>query len=166
MTDPAAVPALTVPAEVAPTAAAPADTAAPVPPKKPGFAFTDPGCRSDVRIGALLILAAVFLWLWFGPATSAKIFLAGAPLILWGIPWQAFQARSGRPGYPWKLGLAMTALALPMCWDLRFREEPGAALQVQIIAPLLLGTGVWILLWWPVSRFNSRLFSRSMETAA
>ena len=135
-------------------------------PKKPGFAFTDPGCRTDIRVGALLILAAVFLWLWFGPQTSAKIFMAGAPLILWGIPWQAFEARTGRPGYPWKLGLAMTALALPMCWDLRFREESINPLQVQIIAPLLLGTGIWILLWWPLYRMNARFFSRSTETAA
>ncbi len=148
------------------TASAPpaADPAAVPAPKKPGFTFTDPGCRTDIRLGALLILAAVFLWLWFGPQTSAKIFMVGAPLILWGIPWQAFQAREGRPGYPWKLGLALTALALPMCWDLRFREEPTSALQVQIIAPLLLGTGLWIMLWWPISHYFSRALTS--ETAA
>lgn len=154
------------PAVVSVAVRAEPQTAVAAPAKKAGFAFTDPGCRTDIRVGALLILAAVFLWLWFGPQTSAKIFLAGAPLILWGIPWQAFQARAGRPGYPWKLGLAMTALALPMCWDLRFREESTSPLQVQIIAPLLLGTGVWILVWWPLYRMNTRFFSRSTETTA
>lgn len=122
-------------------------------PKKPGFAFTDPGCRSDVRVGSLLVLAALFLWLWFGPQTSARIFLAGIPLLLWGIPWQAIQGwRQRRPGYPWKLGLAMTAMGIATWVDLRFRETPTAAIQVQIIAPLLTGAGAWILLWWPVSR--------------
>ena len=143
MTDPAAAPDAATP---------PGDDQ----PKKPPFAFTGPGCRTDVRLGALLVLGAVFLWLWFGPTNSARIFLCGAPLLLWGIPLQALQARRGRPGYPWKLGLALTALAIPMCWDLRFREVPEGALHVQIIAPLLLATGAWILLWWPVSGMKPR----------
>ena len=139
------------------------DQAAPAPeqpvaeaPKKKGFAFTDPGCRTDVRVGALLILAALFLWLWFGPATSAKILIAGSPLLLWGVPWQAIQAwRQGRPGYPWKLGIAMTLMGVFTWMDLRFREVPGGEIHVQVIAPLLTAAGVWILLWWPVSRLRT-----------
>ena len=123
--------------------------------EKKGFAFTDPGCRTDIRVGALLILAALFLWLWFGPQTSARIFLVGAPFLAWGIPLQAIQAwRQGRPGYPWKLGLAMTAMGIFTWLDLRFREVPGGPVQVQVIAPLLTAAGVWILLWWPVSRLK------------
>ena len=142
--------------EATTTTAGPAAAEAPKP-RKSGFAFTDPGCRTDVRFGALLILAALFLWLWFGPTTSARIFLCGAPLLLWGIPWQALQGwRDGRPGYPWKLGIAMTLMGIFTWLDLRFREEPGGPIQVQIIAPLLTAAGVWILLWWPVSRLPRR----------
>ncbi len=130
---------------------------APAPTPRSGFAFTDPGCRTDVRVGALLILGALFLWLWFGPATSAKLFLAGAPFLLWGIPWQAIQGwRQGRPGYPWKLGIAMTLMGIFTWIDLRYRELPDGPVSVQIIAPLLTGAGVWILLWWPVSRLPTR----------
>jgi hypothetical protein len=123
--------------------------------EKRGFAFTDPGCRTDVRVGSLLILAALFLWLWFGPQTSARIFLVGAPFLAWGIPLQAIQAwRQGRPGYPWKLGLAMTAMGIFTWMDLRFRELPGGPVEVQIIAPLLTAAGAWILVWWPISRLK------------
>ena len=121
-----------------------------------GFTFTDAGCRTDVRIGALLILASLFLWLWFGPQTSAKILLAGSPFLLWGIPNQALQARRGRPGYPWKLGIAMTLMGLFTWYDLRFRETPEGVVQVQIIAPLLTSAGIWILAWWPISRLKAK----------
>jgi len=132
-----------------------AETASTITQEKRGFAFTDPGCRTDVRIGSLLILAALFLWLWFGPQTSARIFLVGAPFLAWGVPLQAIQAwRQGRPGYPWKLGLAMTAMGIFTWMDLRFREVPGGSVQVQVIAPLLTAAGVWILLWWPISRLK------------
>ena len=123
---------------------------------KKAFAFTDPGCRTDIRAGALLILGAVFLWLWFGPQTSAKIYLVGAPLLVWGVPWQALQARSGRPGFPWKLGLAMTLLGIAMWPGLRFQNGPGEPVEVQIIAPLLTAAGAWILLWWPVALLGLR----------
>lgn len=144
------------------------DATLPVEPEKPAkaaFAFTDPGCRTDIRAGALLILGAVFLWLWFGPQTSAKIYLAGAPLLIWGVPWQALQARAGRPGFPWKLGLAMTALGLAMWPGLRYQNGPGQPIEVQIIAPLLTAAGVWILLWWPVAVHGSRHAQR-LETDA
>ena len=131
---------------------------------KKAFAFTDPGCRTDIRAGALLILGAVFLWLWFGPQTSAKIYLVGAPLLVWGVPWQALQARSGRPGFPWKLGVAMTILGVAMWPGLRFQNGPGEPIEVQIIAPLLTAAGAWILLWWPVA-FWGRLHSEKAEQA-
>jgi hypothetical protein len=146
VTDPAAAPD---------SANADAPSPAPAEQKKAsaGFAFTDPGCRSDVRLGALLILAAVFLWLWLGPTTASRLYLLGAPLMLWGVPWQALQARrDGRPGFPWKLGLAMAIGGAVMWPDLRYREAPGAAVQVQEVAPLLLAAGLWILAWWPIAR--------------
>ena len=96
---------------------------------KPAFTFTDAGCRSEVRLGALLVLAAVFLWLWLGPQKAGMLYLVGMPLLLVGIPLQAFQARSGRPGFPWKLGLAFTIGAALMWPDLRYRDieaiDPG-----------------------------------------
>ena len=113
---------------------------------------TDPGCRTDVRLGGLLVMGSVFLWLFAGPSLSAKGLLLGAALLLWGVPAQALQARRGRQGYPWKMGLAFTVLGLAMIPDLRYREEPGGPLGVQIMAPALAIAGLWILAWWPVGR--------------
>jgi len=122
-------------------------------PVTPGFAFTTDGCRSDVRIGALLVLMAVFLWLWLGPSLSSKLYLIGTPLLLFGVPMQAIQARrDGRPGYPWKLGLALGIGGALMWPDLMYRERFDQALQVQPVAPLLTAAGAWILIWWPVAR--------------
>jgi hypothetical protein len=84
-----------------------AATAAPVPaadpPQRSRFAivFTEDGCRTDLRLGALLILAAVFLWWFLGPDVCSKAYLVGAPLFFFGVVMQAVQARrDGRPGYP------------------------------------------------------------------
>jgi len=130
-----------------PVAEQPAPTAA------SAFCFTDPGCRTEVRLGALIVLAAVFLWLFFGPTVCSRLYLIGAPLLLIGIPIQAIQARrDGRPGYPWKLGLALTIGGGFMWPDLRYREIIGGPVYVQEIAPLLLAAGAWILLWWPLAR--------------
>jgi hypothetical protein len=115
-----------------------------------------------VRLGALIILGAVFLWLFFGPTFCSRLYLIGAPLLLIGIPIQAFQSRAGRPGYPWKLGLAITLGGAFMWPDLRYREVIGGPVYVQEIAPLLLTAGVWILAWWPIARFRSS----SSQTAA
>lgn len=130
-----------------------------VPPATPAaaaasaFCFTDPGCRTEVRLGALIILAAVFLWLFFGPTVCSRLYLLGAPLLLIGIPIQALQARrDGRPGYPWKVGLALTIGGALMWPDLRYRETIGGPVYVQEIAPLLLAAGLWIMAWWPVAR--------------
>jgi hypothetical protein len=97
-------------------------------------------------------MGSVFLWLFAGPSLSAKFLMLGAVLLLWGVPAQAFQARKGRPGYPWKMGLAFTLLGLAMTPDLLYREEPGGPLGIQIMAPALAVAGLWILAWWPVAR--------------
>ncbi|MBA2479811.1 MAG: hypothetical protein H0V44_04040 [Planctomycetes bacterium] len=141
-------------ASASPAPASP--SAVPAKQAKPGFTFTDPGCRTEVRVGALLILAAVFLWLWLGPQTSSRLYLVGAPLLLIGIPLQAFQAASGRPGYPWKLGLAFAILATLMWPDLRYQETLEGKVHVQPVVPLLLAAGLWILVWWPVAHARAR----------
>ena len=121
-------------------------------PASGGFSFTDAGCRTEVRAGALLVLAAVFMWLWMGPERASWLYLLGAPLLLVGIPIQAIQANH-RPGFPWKVGLSFTALALAMWKGLTYRDgiAPDAPLRVQIIFYLLLIAGLWVLAWWPVA---------------
>jgi hypothetical protein len=147
-----------------PPAAAAAQDAPPAAPKGGGaFCFTDPGCRTEVRLGALIILGAVFLWLFFGPTFCSRLYMVGAPLLLIGIPIQALQSRQGRPGYPWKLGLAITLGGAFMWPDLRYREVIGGPVHVQEIAPLLLAAGVWILAWWPVARFLSSSSQKAAE---
>jgi len=146
-----------------PVAASPVPTpepAAPPPARSGGFTFTDGGCRTEVRIGGLLVLGAVFLWLWLGPQWATRLYLVGAPLLLVGIPWQVLQARQGRPGYPWKLGLAFTLFAAAMWPDLRYRDDIPGAVDVQTIVPLLGLAGLWILLWWPVAVLRARAFRR------
>lgn len=147
------------PAAPQPAASATSDAAS-------AFCFTDPGCRTEVRLGALIILAAVFLWLFFGPTVCSRLYLIGAPLLFIGIPIQAIQARrDGRPGYPWKLGLALTIGGGLMWPDLRYRENIGGAVYVQEIAPLLLAAGVWILLWWPLARSRTASSSSDMNAS-
>lgn len=137
----------------------PASPAPAAKPSKPAFTFTDPGCRTEVRLGTLLVLAAVFLWLWLGPQKASWLYLIGAPLLLVGIPIQAIQARQGRPGYPWKIGIAFTVGALVMGPGLLYRDGIGdAPLHVQMVVPLLLIAGVWVLLWWPVALRLRRSF--------
>jgi hypothetical protein len=123
-------------------------------PKKPWFTFTDDGCRTEVRLGGLLVAAGVFLWLWLGPPIAGKLCGAGMLLLLVGVPIQAVQTWSGRPGYPWKLGLGMAVLGGAMWPDLTYRLHPDGPLAVQEIAWFLAGSGAWILLWWPVSRLR------------
>ena len=136
-----------------PPAPTSAPAAEPAKSQASAFCFTDPGCRTEVRLGALIILGAVFLWLFFGPTFCSRLYLVGAPLLLIGIPIQAIQARrDGRPGYPWKLGLALTIGGALMWPDLRYREIVGGPVHVQEIAPLLLAAGAWIMAWWPVAR--------------
>ncbi|MFW5751291.1 MAG: hypothetical protein ACOCZK_06540 [Planctomycetota bacterium] len=123
--------------------------------KRSPFTFTDDGCRSEIRVGALLILAAVFLWLWLGPAWSSRLYFIGLPLLLIGVPLQVRdQRRIARPGFPLKLGLVF-ALGGALMWpDLLYRESVDGAVAVQPVAPLLVVAGVWILAWWPVSRLR------------
>lgn len=134
----------------APTSAAPAEPAAP---PKPGFAFTDPGCRSEIRLGALMVLIGVFMWGWLGPGWASPLAWLGVPLVLVGVVLQVRDAkREGRPGYPWKLGLALGVGGVLMAFDLTYRERYDAALQLQLTAVLLCIPGLWILAWWPVAR--------------
>ena len=120
--------------------------------KKKSFAFTEDGCRTEVRLGGLLVAASTFLWLFAGPDLCSKFYLVGAALLLVGIPIQAIQGRGGRPGYPWKMGLAMAVLGGAMLLDQRFREAPGGPIHVQDVSWMVAVPGVWILLWWPISR--------------
>jgi hypothetical protein len=149
--------------------AAPGDAPAAPPGAKPppktasqGFCFTDAGCRTEVRLGSLLVLAAVFMWLWMGPERASWLYLLGAPLLLVGVPIQAIQA-SHRPGFPWKVGLSFTVLALAMWRGLTYRDgiAPEAPLQVQIIFYLLLIAGLWVLAWWPVAVLRKRASAKA-----
>ena len=146
-----------------PSAAAPQDASPIAAERGSAFCFTDPGCRTEVRLGALIILGAVFLWLFFGPTFCSRLYMVGAPLLLIGIPIQALQSRQGRPGYPWKLGLAITIGGSLMWPDLRYREVIGGPVHVQEIAPLLLAAGLWILVWWPVAKFLSSSSKKAAE---
>ena len=51
---------------------------------KAWLTFTDDGCRTELRIGALLVLVAVFVWLWLGPDIASRLALVGLPLLLVG----------------------------------------------------------------------------------
>ena len=122
---------------------------------KKAFTFTDDGCRTEIRLGVLLILAAVFVWLWLGPRWSAGLYFLGLPLVLIGAPLHARDARRyARPGYPLKLGVILTIGALLMWPDLLYREVVGGPLRVQPMAPLLVVAGGWILAWWPWARIG------------
>ncbi|TVR43093.1 MAG: hypothetical protein EA402_10215 [Planctomycetota bacterium] len=106
-----------------------------------------------MRLAILLMLAAVFLWLWLGPARSAMVYFLGVPLLAYGIPLQAWQARSqGRPGYPMKMGLILAIGGALMIPDMLYRESVDGPLSVQPMALLLLFPGLWIIGWWFFAR--------------
>jgi uncharacterized membrane protein HdeD (DUF308 family) len=138
----------------APAAAGPAaESATPSPAPRPGFAFTDPGCRTEIRLGALLVLVGVFMWGWLGPQWASPLAWIGVPLVLVGVVLQVRDARrEGRPGYPWKLGVALGVGGLLMAFDLTYRERYDGPLMLQLTVILLLIPGLWILGWWPVAR--------------
>lgn len=129
------------------TAPTPQAAPAPAPAKRSAFRFTDDGCLSELRFGALLVLAGTFLWNFVGPTWAMRVAMVGAPFLLVGVVMQAIAARRGIPGMPWKLGLAMLVLGAAMCVDFRFRDQPGGPLSVVLVGPILAGSGVWILLW-------------------
>jgi len=121
------------------------------PPREGWFTFTKDGCHWTVRLGLLMMLAAVFLWLYLGPLWAGWLFLCSTPFLVGGVPFQAWQARTvGRPGYPLKVGVIATVLGVIMWYDLSYREFPDGPLQVQATAPILLVSGLWILGWWPL----------------
>ena len=119
------------------------------------FAFTDPGCRTELRVGALLVLAGTFLWNFVGPSVAIKLAIVGAPLVLVGTVLQALGV-GGHGGFPWKLGLAMLILGGAMSYDFRYREVPGGPQFMLLVGPILAGTGAWIAAWWPVAALIRR----------
>lgn len=139
----------------------PADESAAAKKKKredrPMIVFTEDGCRSEIRLGALLALAAVFFPLMIGPPLCVKIMLVGLALILVGVPLQVRDARQhGRPGYPWKLGLTLALGGTFMIWDLAWKSAVGAPWQVQELPAMLTVGGVWIVVGGLYLRFAPR----------
>lgn len=142
----------------------PAQTApAPSAPRKPWLQFTHPGCRTELRVGALLVLAGTFLWNFAGPSLAVKLAIIGMPFLIVGT---IIQALRGTHGYPWRLALAMLILGLPMCWDFRYRDEPGGPLHLLLIGPILAVAGAWLLLWWPLAARNQRRAQTATVEAA
>jgi len=138
--------------EPAPAQTTPAAAPAPAP-RKAWLQFTHPGCRTELRVGALLVLAGTFLWNFAGPSLSVKLAIVGLPLLAVGT---VLQAVRGTRGYPWRLAIAMLILGLPMCWDFRYRDIPGGELHVLLIGPILAVAGAWLALWWPLAALNQR----------
>ncbi len=126
-------------------------------PRRPWLQFTLPGCRTELRLGALLVLSGTFLWNFAGPSLAMKLAVIGLPLLVVGAALQALlSARQGVDAYPWKLAVAMLILGVPMCFDFRYRDAPGAELQLLLVGPILAVAGGWLALWWPVSAMNLR----------
>ncbi len=127
-------------------------------PEKKGFTFTDDGCRVELRLGILLVIAATFLWQFLATSASSSIahimaFL-GLGLMLIAIPLQALDAKKySRPGYPIKIGIIFTVMGLLMLADNMYRERWDESLHIIFPWGVLLPiTGTWTLLWWPISR--------------
>lgn len=136
---------------------APLPQPAPEAPRRPWLQFTLPGCRTELRLGALLVLAGTFLWNFAGPSLAMKLAIVGLPLLVVGAALQALlSARQGVDAYPWKLAVAMLLLGVPMCFDFRYRDAPGAEVQLLLVGPILAVAGGWLALWWPVSAMNLR----------
>ncbi len=142
---------------VPPAVASPENPPSAPAPAKISFAFTDAGCRTEIRVGALLVLVGVFMWGWLGPAWASPLAWLGVPLVLVGVVLQIRDGhRLGRPGYPWKLGIAMGIFGLIMASDLTYRERFDGPLAVQLTAILLVIPGVWMLAGWPMYRLLRR----------
>jgi hypothetical protein len=132
-------------------------TDSPTAPRRAWLQFTLPGCRTELRIGALFVLAGTFLWNFAGPALAMKLAILGLPLVAIGAVLQALlSAKHGVDAYPWKLAVAMLLLGVPMCWDFRYRDVPGETVQLLLVGPILAIAGAWLALWWPVAMFNLR----------
>lgn len=131
--------------------------------KPPVWSFTQDGCRSEIRLGALLVLAAVFVWLMF-PLVAGKLVAIGVPLILVGTLLQTRDAGRGRPGYPVRLAVILTIYGAFATIDLSYRESVGGPLQFQPTALLLLLAGLWLLAFWPIAR--KRLHTATTVEAA
>ena len=122
-------------------------------PKKPSWTFTDDGCRWEVRLSLLVMLAAVFLWLFLSPPRSAPLYFIALPVFMVGVVIQAIQGRKqGRPGYPLKIGVILTAIGLLSIPGALYRETVDGPLGIQPMVLLMLFPGIWILGCWPFSR--------------
>ncbi len=133
-----------------------APTTAPASARRGLLQFTFPGCRTELRLGALLVLAGTFLWNFAGPTLAIRIAVLGLPLLAVGAVLQALQANRAAGSYPWKLAVAMLVLGLPMCWDFRFRDAPGEPMQLLLVGPILAASGAWLALWWAVAALRAR----------
>jgi len=131
---------------------------------RPLLQFTLPGCRTELRLGALLVLAGTFLWNFVGPAVAIKIAILGLPLVLVGAITQTLAARRGVDAYPWKMAVAMLALGVPMCFDFRYRDAPGDTVHILLVGPFLAASGAWLAIWWPISAILLRR-ARAQEAA-
>jgi hypothetical protein len=121
--------------------------------KREPWTVTDDGCRTEIRVGGLLMFVGLFGWQWLiGPKWGTWLMASGALAILVGVPVQALEARRGRPGYPWKLGIILTAFAGALLVDLTYREQVGGPLLAHPAGWFFLGAAVWTLGWWPVAR--------------
>ena len=112
-----------------------------------------------VALGALLVLVAVFVWLWLGPDVASRLALIGMPLLIIGGALQVRDAGKGRPGYPGKLAITLLVFGLLMLPDLRYRESVGGPLSWQPMPVLMLIAGVWLCALWPIARRQGQKFA-------
>ena len=127
--------------------------------------FTDDGCRSEIRIGVLLVLVAVFVWLWLGPSVAIRFAAAGLPLLMIGAVLQARDAGRGRPGYPLKLACCLLVFGLFMLPDLSYRESVAGPIHWQPMPILLTIAGAWLLLWWPIATRRAKSYVGAQDIA-
>jgi hypothetical protein len=115
--------------------------------KKSAWTITEDGCRTEVRLGLLLSMAGVFVWLWQGPGMAVRLYFPGLILLLLGLFLQVRDAqRLGRPGYPTKAGFLLFVGGLLLAFDVMYRESVGGPLRVQPIAPMVATVGGLVLL--------------------
>ena len=157
--------------DVAPSEAQQAATPAPQDQaeKRSRWTLTEDGCRTEVRLGLLLSMAGVFVWLWQGPSMAVKLYFPGFGLLLLGLWWQIRDAQTaGRPGYPTKAGIILFVGGLLLSLDVMYREDVGGPLQIQPIAPMVTAVGFVVLLGrlWLVIRGQSDEIATDEAVAA
>ena len=107
--------------------------------EKPHWTFTDDGYRWDVRLSLLVMLMAVFLWLWLTPPRSAPLYLIAARFLCLALVCRLGKSRtSNRPGHSLKLGIILTVIGGLMVPDALYREQVDGPLGIQPMALLTL----------------------------